>query len=313
MLMFLLRRVGAGLVLLFVIASATFFLLNLAGQDPARQVLGPVATAAQVDAKRAELGLDQPVLARYGEWLLSALRGDLGVSWFSNQPVTVLLGQALPATLSIVLGSVLVTALVGTLIGASAAVRGGIIDRGLQLVSTFVQAIPNFLVALILAFLFAVQLRVFPATGFTSFASSPSGWAASIVLPVIALAVGSIAAVALQVRGSMIDVLRLDYIRTLRGRGLPTGSVLFRHALRNAAPPSLTTLSLMFIVAISGSVVVEKVFNIPGIGTSANIAASRGDLPIVLGVVIVTVVLVVLVNLLVDLAQGWLNPKVRVS
>ena len=313
MLFFILRRLGSGLVLLFVVATATFFLLSVTGQDPARQILGPVASVEQVEVKRAELGLDQPVLVQYTQWLAGAVRGDLGKSWYTNQPVTEAVAFTLPPTLSMVLGAILVAVVVGTIIGVIAALRRGAVDSGLQVVSTFVQAVPGFLVALFLALIFAVQLGLFPATGYTSLTTSPGDWLASITLPVIALALGAIASIALQIRGSMIDVLRQDYVRTLRSRGLPDRSVLLKHALRSAAGPTLTIVSLMFIVSISGSVIVEKVFNIPGIGTQANISATRGDLPIVLGIVVVTVVLVVIVNLVVDLAQGWVNPKVRVS
>lgn len=310
---FLLRRVGGGIFLLFVIVTVTFFLLNAIGNDPARQILGPTASAELVEAKRAELGLDLPVAVQYVNWLTSAITGDLGTSWYSSQPVTELLGFALPPTLSMVIGAILVSTVIGTVIGVVAATRRGAVDRGLQFFSTVIQAVPAFLVAIVLAVVFAVQLSLFPATGYTSFATSPSDWLASIVLPVTALALASIASIALQVRGSMIDVLRQDYVRTLRSRGLSDRSVLLRHTLRNAAGPALTTISLTFIIAISGSVIVERVFNIPGIGTQANTSASRGDLPVVLGVVAVTVVLVVLVNLIVDIAQGWINPKVRVS
>jgi len=313
MLLFVLRRLAAGLVLLFVLSSATFFLLNLTGQDPAREVAGQAAGVAQVAAKRHELGLDQPVLTRYGDWLSHAVRGDLGTSWFTSNPVTTVLGQALPITLSLVFGAMLLTAVLSVGLGVWAAVRGGWLDRALQVLSTVTFAVPNFLIALVLALLFAVKLGLFPATGYTTFTESPTGWIASITLPAVALALGAIATVATQVRGSMIEVLRQDYVRTLRARGLPRRSILYRHALRNAAPPGLTTLSIMFIATISGAVIVEKVFNLPGIGTQANQSAAQGDLPLVLGIVVVTVVLVVLVNLLLDLAQGWLNPKVRVS
>lgn len=313
MLFFVLRRLGAGAALLAVIASVTFVLINLAGQDPARQVAGQVATAAQVEAKRAELGLDQPLAQRYLEWLGHALQGDLGVSWFTNEPVAAILARQLPVTLSLVLGSILVTALISVVLGVTAAVRGGWVDRVLQLLSTLTFATPNFLIALVLAGLFAVKLGLFPATGYVALLVSPSAWLASVTLPVLALALGAIATIAVQVRGSMIDVLGLDYIRTLRARGLPTRSVLYRHALRNAAPPAVAMISVQFIAAISGAVIVEKVFNLPGIGSQASISATQGDLPLVIGIVLLTVTMVVLVNLLLDLAQGWLNPKVRLT
>lgn len=310
----LLRKLLSGLLLLFVVASATFFLLNLTGQDPARQIAGQAASEEQVDVLRENLGLDQPVFTRYIDWLSGAIRGDLGTSWYTKQPVTELVGNALPATLSLVLCAVLVTAIFGAGVGVLSAVRrGGVIDRGLQIFSTVTQSVPNLLIAIGLVVVFAINLRWLPATGFVPFSSSPSQWAASITLPVIALALGGIASVGLQVRGSMIDVLQLDFVRTLTSRGIPRRHILFQHALRNAAPPALTTLSLMFIVLISGAIIIEKVFNIPGVGTLANISAGQGDLPLVLGVVVVTVVMVVIVNLLMELAQGWLNPKVRAS
>lgn len=310
----LLRKLLSGLLLLFVVASATFFLLNLTGQDPARQIAGQAASEEQVDVLRENLGLDQPVFTRYVDWLSGAIRGDLGTSWYTKQPVTELVGNALPATLSLVLCAVLVTAIFGAGVGVLSAVRrGGVIDRGLQIFSTVTQSVPNLLIAIGLVVVFAINLRWLPATGFVPFSSSPSQWAASITLPVIALALGGVASVGLQVRGSMIDVLQLDFVRTLTSRGIPRRHILFQHALRNAAPPALTTLSLMFIVLISGAIIIEKVFNIPGVGTLANISAGQGDLPLVLGVVVVTVVMVVIVNLLMELAQGWLNPKVRAS
>jgi peptide/nickel transport system permease protein len=149
--------------------------------------------------------------------------------------------------------------------------------------------------------------------GYTPLGVDPGLWLASITLPAVALAIGAIATVATQTRGSMIDVLQQDYVRTLRSRGLPTRSVLLKHALRNAAPASLTVLSLQFIALIGGAVVIEKVFGLTGIGQRATGAASQGDVPLVLGIVVVTVVLVVLVNLLVDVLLGWLNPKVRIA
>jgi len=313
LLLFILRRLFAGAVLLFVIGSVTFFLLNLSGQDPVRQILGQAASATVAEGKRHELGLDQPVLARYGEWISEVVTGNLGTSWFNNQPVTSLLAQTIPVTMSLVLGAILITSFLGAALGVLAAVRGGVVDRVLQILSTLFYAIPSFLVSLVLVLVLAVQLGVLPATGFVPFGNSPGGWLTSITLPVVSLALGATSSVALQVRGSMIDVLEQDYVRTLRARGLSTRSILYRHALRNASPPAVTTLSLIFIVLISGAVIVEKVFNIPGIGTQANLAAAQGDLPVVLGVVLVTVTMVVLVNLLLDLVQGWLNPKVRVA
>lgn len=313
MITFLLRRLGAGIILIFAISTLTFFLTAVAGSDPARRILGTNATPEQIAAKNAELGLDQPVLTRYVDWLTAALHGDMGTSWANNQPVTKLLTQALPVSLSVILIAVALTALVSIVLGVVAAVRGGWLDQVLQTVSIVAFAIPNFLVGIVLALVFAVQLRMFPALGYVDFATDPGKWLASITLPAVALAIGAIGTVATQTRGSMIDVLQKDYIRTLRSRGLPLHSVLFKHALRNAAPASLTILSLQFIALLGGAVIIEKVFALTGIGGRAAAAAAQGDVPLVLGVVVVMVVLVVIVNLLVDIALGFLNPKVRAS
>ena len=310
---FILRRIASGVALVFVTATVTFFLTGLTGSDPGRRILGPTATLAEVEAMNADLGLDQPLVQRYVEWLGGALHGDLGTSWFTNQPITTLLSDALPVTLSIVVTAIVITAVLSIALGVFAAVRGGTVDRMVQMLSIVGFAIPNFIIALVLAVVFAVQLGLFPAIGYTPFGEDPVGWVTSITLPALALAIGAVATVSTQTRGSMLEVLDRDYVRTLRSRGLPTRSVLFRHALRNAAPASLTVLSLQFIAMISGAVVIEKVFGLNGVGQSATSAAGQGDVPLILGVVLLVVTLVVFVNLLADLLLGWLNPKVRIS
>ncbi|MGV9850736.1 ABC transporter permease [Streptomyces sp. NPDC003442] len=313
MLAFLFRRIVAGAALVAVVATATFLLLNLTGTDVARNILGESATRSAVTAKSHELGLDQPLVERYWHWAEQAVRGDLGSSWFTGDPVGRSLVDTLPVTLSIVLAGLLLAAVLSVALGTAAALRGGWVDRMVQLAAVLGTAVPSFLIALVLAVTVAVQLGWLPATGYVAIDASVTDWLRSIVLPAVSLAVAATAATAMQVRGALMDVLRADYVRTLRSRGLSTRSVVFRHALRNAAPPALTVLALQFIGLISGAVVVEKVFGLPGIGSLANSAAVRGDAPVLLGTVVVTVSVVVAVNLLLDIAYGWLNPKVRVS
>ncbi|MEU5099992.1 ABC transporter permease [Streptomyces sp. NPDC020996] len=313
MISFLTRRLLSGVVLVVVISALTFVLMSMTGTDTARNLAGATATARQVAQKKAELGLDRPVAAQYADWLGSALRGDLGRSWAGGDSVAASLGDKLPVTLSIVIGGLLLSAVLSVLLGAGAAVRGGLLDRAVQLLAVIGFAVPSFLMALVLALFVGVRWRMLPATGYTPFSESPSLWLQSIILPSVSLAVGAVAATAQQVRGAMVDVLRLDYVRTLRSRGLSRRSLLLRHALRNAAPSALTVLALQFIGLVGGAVVVEKVFGLAGIGSLANTAASNGDTPLLMGVVVVMVALVVVVNLLLDVAQGWLNPKVRVA
>lgn len=313
MITFLLRRVASGVVLVFAVATITFLLMSLSGGSPARNILGEGATEQQVAAKAAELGLDLPLWERYWNWLSGAVTGDFGSSWFTNEPVMTSLANKFPVTLSIVTVAILVTAILATVLGITAAVQRGWIDRFVQVFAVIGFALPNFWVALVLVTIFAVNLRLLPATGFTPFATDPSQWALGLVLPVAALVIGTIASTAQQVRGATIDILERDFVRTLRARGIAKSSLLFRHVLRNAATPALTVLSLQFVGLLGGAIIIEKVFALPGIGSLAVAATTQGDLPQILGLVVVMVVLVVIVNLLIDLATGWLNPKARVS
>jgi peptide/nickel transport system permease protein len=174
-------------------------------------------------------------------------------------------------------------------------------------------AIPGFLIALGLVVVFAIDLGWVAPTGYVQFTTSPQGWVGSIILPVIALSLGGIAGVTQQIRGSMLDSLRQDYVRTLKSRGLSSRSVVLKHVLRNAAGPGLAVLGVHFVGLLGGVVIIEQIFAIPGIGQVAVTATSQGDIPLVMGLVVATAILVVLLNLVVDLAQGWLNPKVRLS
>ncbi|WGD37324.1 ABC transporter permease [Lysinibacter sp. HNR] len=313
MIAFILKRLGAGVILLVVISFITFCLVHLGGANIARNVLGPEADAQQVAAKATELGLDQPLLTQYIEWVSGVLRGNLGTSWFSPESVSSALLSRASVTLSLVTISIVIVATFSVAFGVIAAVRRGWVDRVVQIVSVVGAALPNFWIAMVLVVLFAVGLRILPATGYVTPAASVGGWLASLVLPVTALVIGGIAAAAQQTRGAVIDVLSQDYIRTLRSRGLSTRSVLLKHTLKNAAPPTLTILSLQFIGMIGGAVVIEKVFALPGLGLLAVNAALRSDVPIIMGVVMMLAVIVIVVNLLIDVAAGWANPKVRVS
>jgi peptide/nickel transport system permease protein len=313
MLSFVGRRLAACVALVVMIAGITFLLAFSATGNVARNLLGENATQDQLAAKNAELGLDKSLPAQLGSWAGHAVRGDLGVSWFTNEPVAQAIANRLPVTLSMVVLAVALTALISVGLGVAAAVRGGWLDRVIQVLSVAGFALPNFWVALVLVVFLSVTLGVLPATGYVRLSESPGGWASALVLPVASLVIGSTASAAQQVRGAVIDVLRQDFVRTLRARGISPRSVLFRHALRNAAGPALTVLSLQFIALLGGAVVIEKVFAIPGLGTLTINAALQGDVPVLMGVVVTLVVLVVIVNLVIDIVSGWVNPKVRVQ
>jgi peptide/nickel transport system permease protein len=313
MLSFIARRIASGIVLVITISVIAFLLLYAGGGDIARRLLGEDATPETVAQKAHELGLDQPLLVQFGNWASGVLHGDFGVSWFTSQPVSDAILSRLAVTLSLVFGATLLVAVVSVVLGVMAATRRGWVDSLVQVLSLIGTAIPGFLIALGLVLVFAINLGWFKPTGYVQFADSPGGWLGSIALPVIALSLGGIAAVTQQIRGSMLDSLRQDYVRTLESRGLSARTIVFQHVLRNAAGPGLAVLGVHFVGLLGGAVIIEQIFAIPGMGQVAVTATSQGDIPLVMGLVIATAILVVLLNLIVDLAQGWLNPKVRLS
>lgn len=310
---FLIRRILTGLILIIAISFVTFVLIYSTGGDIARHILGPEADQAQVDAKAAALGLDQPLISQYFIWFTNMIGGDFGRSWFTAEPVTAAISSRISVTLSVVVVSLICVAIFSVVLGVVAAVKRGWADKVVQVISVVGVALPNFWVAVVLVLTFAIAIPLFPATGYVQPKTSISGWLLSIALPVIAITIGGIAGAAQQIRGSVIDVLRQDYVRTLRSRGITTKSIIFRHVLRNAAPPALIVLSLQFIGMIGGAVVIEKVFAIPGLGLLALNATLRGDIPIVMAVVMTMAAIVVAVNLIIDLVNGWASPKARVQ
>ncbi|GAA1056891.1 ABC transporter permease [Agromyces luteolus] len=313
MTLFVLRRIGAGLVLVAVIVVLAFFLLHFAAGDIARTILGPTASVETVTAKRAALGLDKPLLEQFWLWLSSATGGDLGRSWFTGQEVSSSIVTRATVTVTVVIGTTLISAILATVLGVLAAVRRGVVDAGVQVLSVLGFAIPGFIIAIFLVDVFALRLGWLPATGYVPFSQSIVGSLRSTALPIAALSIGAIAAVAQQVRGSMIEALEAEWVRTLRSRGLSTRRVLFRHVLRNAAGPALSILALQFVGLLGGAVVIEQIFAIPGLGQVSVQAAASGDIPLVLGLVLAITLIVVAVNLIIDILQGVLNPKVRVS
>jgi len=309
--MILLRRVVSGITLILVI-SLLAHLLVLPGIDNiARNVLGEMATDEQVAAKASQLGLDRPFFVRYFDWLGGALTGDLGTSYFSTQSVFDAIATRLPVTLSLILLVTLATGLIAFAVGIASAVYRGAVDRTWQVVLTVADALPAFVIAIFFAWVFAVQLHWFPATGFTPLWVSPLGWLSSLALPVAAMTITSLVGVSQLVRSSALTVLRSDYMRTRRSRGLSGGYLLTTSVLRNSATPGLAALAVQIVGMLGAAVVIEMVFALPGLGYLAVQAALRSDIPVILGVLMTYVVIVVIVNLLVDLLIMWVNPKVR--
>jgi peptide/nickel transport system permease protein len=312
--LFFLKRLVSAVVLTIAVTLVSFVLLFHNGTSIARMVLGPDATSAGVQQKVEQLGLDKPVLGQYFSWLFTFLSGGgLGSSYYTSQPVTQMLSNRIPVTLSIIILGFILIAIISVIIGVLAAVRGGWIDRLLQFMAVLGYAVPSFLIALGLILLFAINLKIFPATGYVPFTTSPSAWALSLTLPVAAVVIGGIGGSAQQFRGTVSDVLRQDFVRTLRSRGIPEWQVVGRHVLRNAAGPGLITLGLHAIGMIGAVVIIEQVFSLPGVGNLIVTSALGGDIPVVMGCVLFTVIVVTVVNLITDLANAWLNPKERTA
>lgn len=313
MLSMILRRIASGVAVLLVVSVLTFTMLYASSGNIARNILGDQATEEAIAAKEAELGLDQPLITRLLAWLGDAATGQFGKSWFTNEPVFEAIGSRLPVTLVMIGVSIVLIALVATGLGMLAAVRRGGADRAVQLGAVIGNAVPGFIIGVLLVWIFAIQLGWLPAISQIAPGVGAGVWIASLTLPVIALVINGVASAAQQIRSAFIKQLEMDYVRTLRSRGISEREILFKHVLRSAAPAGLTVLSLQFIGLLGGVVIIESIFAIPGLGRLAVTATTMSDLPLVMGVVIYTVVIVILVNLLVDILNGWLNPKVRVA
>lgn len=305
------RRLLMGAVLVLVVTGLSFVLVSLIPGDPARAILGLEATPEQVAALRQELGLNLPLHERYFDWLQGAIHGDFGHSISSGQAVTDILKPRIPVTLSLLLGTLAVSLVVGVALGVASAVRGGALGRLVDAVSLIGFSIPSFWLGAMLASLFAVELGWFPASGYVPLTDSPAKWLASIALPVLTLSASGVGFVSKQTRETMLDVLGSEYVRMARASGLHARSIVLRHALKNASVRVLTVMGLVGVGVLGGTVVIETVFALPGLGGALVDATLRGDFPVVQAIVTYFAVMVVVINLMVDLAYVWANPKVR--
>jgi peptide/nickel transport system permease protein len=313
----LVRIVGFRLItavpLILLVCFIIFALESLVPGNPAETILGQNATPQNVAALDHQLGLNKSLLAGFWTWLDGVLHGHLGTSIISGEGVGSLLNGRLAVTLSLVVLSVVVSAVVGTMLGLISARRGGIVGKLLDVVSLTGLALPSFWLGTVLVATFAVKLGIFPASGYETFAQSPWGWIEHLVLPVAALSLLGVASVAKQSRDSILSALEADYITMLRGNGMSEREILFKHVLRNAAMPIVTVLGVVAIGTLGGTVFVESVFVLPGLGSQATQSTVDHDLPVILGIGLYFTVIVVLINLLVDLAYGLLNPRARTS
>jgi peptide/nickel transport system permease protein len=309
---FILRRIGSTFVVMTIVGVLVFLLLHLAPGDPAAIVAGDNATNAQIDAIRARLGLDDPLPVQFGRWAGGVLRGDLGVSIFTGDPVLDLVRQRLEPTLSLALATITLAVVLAIFAGVVAAANaGGWIDRSVMALSVVSFSVPVFVVGYVLIYVFSIQLKWTPVQGYMPLSEGIGPWARHLVLPSIALGTAYVALIARITRTAMLDVLSEDYIRTARAKGVAEAPLLVRHALKNAGVPIVTIIGIGVALLIGGVVITETVFNIPGMGRLVVDAIAKRDYPIIQGVILIFSGVYVMVNLAVDLIYTLLDPRIR--
>ncbi|MFP3581517.1 ABC transporter permease [Arthrobacter sp. SIMBA_036] len=311
MLSVVIRRLIVAVPLMGVISLIVFVLSSLAGGSVGQAILGPTASAESVAALNAKLGADRPVLVQYVDWLGHAITGDLGSSVVSGVPVADTIASRIPVTMSLAVGALLLVIILGVTSGAIAAIRGGITGRLAEVLAVLGRGLPSFWLALIAVLVFGVNLAWLPVSGYVPFADSPSGWIQSLILPVVVLGVSEIALVAVVTRAEMLSAMRSDYVRSLRANGYPWKRIVFKHVAKNAAAPVLTMVSLVFVSLLGGTILMEQIFGMPGLGTLMVSATTKHDLQVIQGLAVFYTAMVVVVFLLTDIASGFLNAKAR--
>jgi len=309
---YIIRRLLATIPVMVVVAIFVFLLLHLTPGDPAAVIAGDDATPEAVDGIRTKLGLDQPIHVQFGIYAANLLRGDLGTSIFSNLPVLTLVKQRLEPTLVLAASTLVMAVLLAIPMGVLAAWKARtFIDRFVMGFSVLGFAVPGFLVGYLLIYVFAIELKWLPVQGYRPLSQGIDQTARSIILPALALSMAYMALIARMTRASMLDVLSQDYIRTAKAKGVATLIVLLRHALKNAAVPIITVIGIGLTLLISGVVITETVFNIPGLGRLTVDAILKRDYPIIQGLIILFAGAKVLVNLLIDISYVFFDPRIR--
>lgn len=309
---YILRRLLATIPVMAVVAIVVFLLLHLTPGDPAAIIAGDYARPEDIARIRANLGLDRPLHIQFFSWVGNVLRGDLGVSIFSNLPVTKLIGQRLEPTVALSISTIILAVIVAVPIGVLAAWRAGSwLDRFVMGFAVLGFSVPVFVVGYVLMYIFSLKLGWFPVQGYSPIGEGFIPFLRSIALPTMALGIVYIALIARITRASVMEVLTEDYIRTAKAKGLGNIGLLLVHALRNAAVPIVTIIGIGVALLIGGVVVTESVFNIPGLGRLTIDAVLRRDYPIIQGVILVFSGVYVFVNLLIDILYTFLDPRIR--
>ena len=300
--------------LLLVVSFLIYSLIVLVPGDPAVALAGQNPSPDQIEAVRERLGLNDPFLVQYWHWLTDALRGNLGKSLFTNEDVWSSILGRVPVTLSLTFLALLLAAILGLTLGMIAGLHpGSWIDRLATVGASIGVALPYFWVGMILVLIFAINNRILPATSYVPLTTSPIEWLKHLIIPALALAIAPMAVIARQTRSAVATIMTEDYIRTAEAMGLSPTRVIVKHALKNAAVPVVTVFGIEANRLIGGTVVIEQLFVLPGLGQLAYQSVFARDFPMVQGVLLFTAALVLLINLTVDVSYGYFNPKIRTS
>jgi peptide/nickel transport system permease protein len=309
---YIVRRVIQAIPVMGFVAFFVFSLLYLTPGDPAAVIAGDQATSQDIERIRARLGLDRPFLVQFGSWLWAVLHGDMGVSIFTNLPVSEMIGQRIEATAALATFTLILSVSIAVPLGVLAAWKvGSWIDRLVMLVAVTGFSVPVFVIGYVLIFTFAIEFEIFPVQGYVSPSEGIVPFLSHLVLPASALGLVYMALIARITRASVLDVLSQDYIRTARAKGLAENNVLLGHALKAAAIPIVTIIGIGIALLIGGVVVTESVFAIPGLGRLTVDAILRRDYPIIQGVVLLFSLVYVILNLLIDICYTMLDPRIR--
>lgn len=316
---FIVRRALFGILVLWIISVVVFVMFFVAPHDVARLLAGRQANQAEIDAVRRSLGLDRPILDQYISWVTKLLHGDLGYSYRGSVPVRDLLASRLPVTASLAFGAAIIWLVLGVAAGVLASVRPRkIADRVVTFLALFFYSMPTFLLGLLLLYfafykLYTAGLPLFPGGGYVNLSEDPIGWADHLILPWFSLALVTAAVYSRLTRGSMLDVLGEDYIRTARSKGISEKRVVLRHALRSALTPVVTQFGIDLGALLGGAIITENVFGLPGLGQLAVQSIFNQNLPVIIAIVVIASVFIVVANIGVDLVYAFLDPRVRLT
>lgn len=309
---YLLKRILATIPVVLVVMVIVFLMLRLTPGDPAANIAGDAATSEDIAELRVKLGLEEPLPVQFAIYAKNLLKGDFGESFYYKRPVMSMVADGVEPTLSLALFTIVIACLIAVPLGTLAAFKqGSWVDRLIMAFSVIGFSVPVFVIGYVLIYFLAVKLEWFPVQGYQRIGDGVAGWAYRLILPATALSVIFIALIARMTRTSVLEVLNEDYIRTARAKGLPQSKVLLKHALRNAAVPIVTVIGIAIAILISGVVVTESVFVIPGLGLLTLDAIQGRDYPTVQALILLFSLVYIVINLLIDVAYTLLDPRIR--